>query len=73
MGRMSFLRGITNEMRQRRREQYLSLTRQDLVNVARKYFSEEDTPNRCTVIIGKDGDDLHEFSDKGFNVQRFAR
>ena len=37
-GRMSFLRGITNDMRQRRHEQYLSLTRQDLVDVARKYF-----------------------------------
>ncbi|CAI5700416.1 unnamed protein product [Peronospora effusa] len=70
-GRMSFLRGITNDMRQRRREQYLSLTRQDLVNVARKYF-QEDTPDTRTVIIGKDGDDLYEFSDKGFNVQRFA-
>ncbi|CAI5712905.1 unnamed protein product [Peronospora destructor] len=71
MGRLSFLRGITNDMRQRRREQYLSLTRQDLVNVARKYFS-KDMTNTRTVIIGKNGDDLHEFSDKGFNVQRFA-
>jgi hypothetical protein len=41
------------------------------VDVARKYFS-EDAPEKRTVIIGKDGDDLHEFSDKGFVVQRFA-
>ncbi|KAG1700673.1 hypothetical protein DVH05_011534 [Phytophthora capsici] len=70
-GRMSFLRGITNDMRQRRREQYLSLKRQDLVDVARKYFS-EDAPEKHTVIIGKDGDDLHEFTDKCFDVQRFS-
>ncbi|KAE9030259.1 Presequence protease [Phytophthora rubi] len=70
-GRMGFLRGITNDMRQHRREQYLSLKRQDLVDVARKYFS-EDAPEKSTVIIGKNGDDLHEFSDKGFDVQRFA-
>ncbi|KAG6973549.1 hypothetical protein JG688_00003476 [Phytophthora aleatoria] len=70
-GRMSFLRGITNDMRQRRREQYLSLKRQDLVDVAQKYFG-TDAPEKRIVIIGKDGDDLREFSDKGFDVQRFA-
>ncbi|POM67555.1 Metalloprotease family M16C [Phytophthora palmivora] len=70
-GRMSFLRGITNDMRQRRREKYLSLKRQDLVDVARKYFT-EDISEKRTVIIGKDGDNLHEFSDKGFDVQRFT-
>ncbi|KAH7463621.1 hypothetical protein PRIC2_006265 [Phytophthora ramorum] len=70
-GRMGFLRGITNDMRQHRREQYLSLKRQDLVDVARKYFN-EDSPEKRTIIIGKDGDDLHEFSNKGFDVQRFA-
>ncbi|RLN55183.1 hypothetical protein BBJ29_006932 [Phytophthora kernoviae] len=70
-GRMSFLRGITNDMRQHRREQYLSLKRKDLVAVAQKYFV-EDAPDKQTVIIGKDGDDLQEFSAKGFNVQRFS-
>ncbi|KAL7994518.1 putative metalloenzyme, LuxS/M16 peptidase, peptidase M16C associated [Plasmopara halstedii] len=68
-GRMGFLRGITNDMRQRRREQYLSLNRQDLIKVAQKYFT--DTSTNCTVIIGKNGDNLHEFANKGFNVQRF--
>ncbi|KUF95442.1 Ras-related protein RABA5d [Phytophthora nicotianae] len=70
-GRMSFLRAITNDMRQRRREQYLSLKRQDLVDIAQKYFG-EDAPEKRTVIIGKDGDDLHEFLDKGYDVQRFS-
>ncbi|KAL4157450.1 hypothetical protein PRNP1_006473 [Phytophthora ramorum] len=70
-GRMGFLRGITNDMRRHRREQYLSLKRQDLVDVARKYFN-EDSPEKRTIIIGKDGDDLHEFSNQGFDVQRFA-
>ncbi|KAF4044563.1 Peptidase M16C associated [Phytophthora infestans] len=70
-GRMSFLRGITNDMSQRRREQYLSLNRQDLVDVANKYFGEF-SPEKRIVIIGKDGDDLHEFSDSGFNVYRFS-
>ncbi|TDH70445.1 hypothetical protein CCR75_007687 [Bremia lactucae] len=70
-GRMSFLRGITNEMRQRRREQYLSLKRDDLVRVARQFFT-DDTPGKCTVIFGKDGDDLSKFSDKGFHVERVA-
>uniref|UniRef100_A0AAV1TQH3 Peptidase M16C associated domain-containing protein n=1 Tax=Peronospora matthiolae TaxID=2874970 RepID=A0AAV1TQH3_9STRA len=70
-GRMSFLRGITNDMRQRRREKYLSLTRQELVDVASKYFN-GDTPNRRTVIIGKDSDDLREFSDKGFDLRRYT-
>ncbi|KAI9905741.1 hypothetical protein PsorP6_013703 [Peronosclerospora sorghi] len=69
-GRMRFLRGITNEMRQRRREQYLSLTRADLVDVAQRYFS-EDAPERRVVIVGKDGDDLHEFSKNEFDVKRF--
>ncbi|KAI9913554.1 hypothetical protein PsorP6_004874 [Peronosclerospora sorghi] len=69
-GRMRFLRGITNEMRQRRREQYLSLTRADLVDVEQRYFS-EDAPERRVVIVGKDGDDLHEFSKNGFDMKRF--
>ncbi|CAI5739620.1 unnamed protein product [Hyaloperonospora brassicae] len=70
-GRMSFLRGITNEMRQRRREQYLSLTRRELVDVAVKYFS-GNVPNRRTVIIGKDSDDLLQFSNKGFDVRQYT-
>ncbi|CAH0481918.1 unnamed protein product [Peronospora belbahrii] len=71
-GRMSFLRGVTNDMRQRRREQYLSLTRQDLVKVAHKYLSEEKMLEKRTVIIGKDSDNCQEFLDKGFDVQRFT-
>lgn len=73
-GKMAFLRGITNEMRQQRREQYLSLTRQDLIDVAGRLFNAEHGDNSASnvVIVGKDSVDLNEFSDKGFDVQRFA-
>ncbi|KAJ0412331.1 hypothetical protein ATCC90586_009521 [Pythium insidiosum] len=52
-GKMAFLRGITNEMRQQRREQYLSLSRVSLMEVAQHYFSEK--PPSHVVIVGKDG------------------
>ncbi|GLE04708.1 hypothetical protein PINS_up013687 [Pythium insidiosum] len=52
-GKMAFLRGITNEMRQQRREQYLSLSRLSLMEVAQHYFQEK--PPSHVVIVGKDG------------------
>ncbi|RLN88426.1 hypothetical protein BBJ28_00027138 [Nothophytophthora sp. Chile5] len=71
-GRMGFLRGITNDMRQRRREQYLALRRQDLVAAAQRYVGEDAAVSRTVVIVGKDGDDLQQFTARGFDVQRFA-
>jgi presequence protease len=53
-GKMSFLRGITNDMRQQRREQYLQLTKTQLVDVAQHYFNEK--PPSHVVIIGKESE-----------------
>lgn len=71
-GKMAFLRGISNEMRQRRREQYLGATRQQLMDAAQRLFANSERSN--VVIVGKDSGDeqLNEFRDKQFAVQRFA-
>lgn len=68
-GRMTFLRGITNEMRQARREQYLQLQRQELVDVAQQYFG--NPPAATTVVIGKEGN-MKEFEDRGFAAKQFS-
>ncbi|KAF1331686.1 Metalloprotease family m16c, partial [Globisporangium splendens] len=70
-GRMTFLRGITNEMRQARREQYLQLQRRDLVDVAQKYFVAPAQTAGNTVIVGKEGA-MKEFEDRGFAVKQFS-
>lgn len=71
-GKMAFLRGISNDMRQRRREQYLGVTKAQLVDAAQRLFARSE--HASVVIVGKDGGDeaLREFRDKQFAVQRFA-
>lgn len=73
-GNMSFLRGITNDMRQQRREQYLALGRQDLVDVALRTFGENDQTAKPSniVIIGKETT-MAEFEAKGFATRTFAQ
>lgn len=68
-GRVTFLRGITNEMRQTRREQFLELSRTSLVEVAQRYFATPDAGT--TVIVGKEGN-VKEFQDRGFDAKQFA-
>ncbi|GAB9467624.1 Metalloprotease family m16c [Globisporangium polare] len=72
-GRMTFLRGITNEMRQKRREQYLELNREKLVDVAQKYFASGSAAveNANTVVIGKEGT-MKEFEERGFAAKQFS-
>jgi Zn-dependent M16 (insulinase) family peptidase len=59
-------------MRQRRREQYLGVTKPQLVDAAQRLFARSEEAS--VVIVGKDGGDelLQEFRDKQFSVQRFA-
>lgn len=68
-GRMTFLRGISNEMRQARREQYLELTRSGLVDVAQRYFASPQASN--TVVVGKEGS-VKEFEEQGFAAKQFS-
>lgn len=69
-GKMAFLRGISNEMRQHRREQYLNVNRQQLMDAAQRLFSRSDGSN--VVIVGKESANLDEFRSKQFAVQKFA-
>lgn len=68
-GKMSFLRGITNEMRQQRREQYLSLDKQQLVDVAQHYFV--DKPPSHVVIVGKESE-TKEMEKQFFDIKAFT-
>ncbi|DBA05101.1 TPA: hypothetical protein N0F65_000789 [Lagenidium giganteum] len=68
-GKMAFMRGITNEMRQQRREHYLRLTRQELVATAQKHFATKPAGN--VVIFGKETL-MPEFQDKAFYTKQFS-
>ncbi|TYZ69264.1 hypothetical protein PybrP1_000637 [[Pythium] brassicae (nom. inval.)] len=68
-GRVTFLRGITNEMRQARREQFLGLSRAGLVDVAQRYFACPEAGT--TVIVGKEGN-VKEFDARGFVAKQFS-
>lgn len=67
-GRVAFLRGITQAMRQKRREQYLSVSLSELRQIAERYFQPIGEESRSpTVIIGSDAA-ITEFKDKGFKI-----
>ncbi|TMW58437.1 hypothetical protein Poli38472_009996 [Pythium oligandrum] len=68
-GKMSFLRGITNEMRQERREQYLALSKTQLVDVATHYFAVK--PPSHVVIVGKESE-TKELQREYFEIKQFS-
>ncbi|TMW58436.1 hypothetical protein Poli38472_009995 [Pythium oligandrum] len=65
-GKEAFVRGITNEVRQERREQFLSLSKTQLVDVAARYFGEK--PSSHAVIFGN-ASEAQELDRAGFHVK----
>jgi Zn-dependent M16 (insulinase) family peptidase len=67
-GKMAFLRGITHTIRQERRHQFLSVTKNALIEIARKHWTIKEKAH--IVIIGKENH-AKEFEQKDFHTKVF--